>query len=122
MSNKLLKTRTEKTIEAVGFILWFHLYVGILALFFWISVIWKDGPGMLVILRIELKVLWIIIISGGFFFYTIGMLWLFTAFKLIAARMMIGVIKTYIKVETVKKQLVEQLEKFKDGINVTDKG
>jgi hypothetical protein len=112
-------TKTEKAIKIVGFVIWLHFYLGILSFFFWLSVIWKDGPGTLGGLRMELKLLWIIIISGAFFLYTLLMLWLKTWFDLLTAKMMIGVIKAYMKVESAKRELVQQLEKFKAGIDVT---
>lgn len=115
--------RTEKAISTIGWIFWFHVYIGLILFAYWAVTIKRDGPTMFMELTLELKVLWAIILSGGFFLYTLIMLRIKSLFDLAAARASISITKAQWSMMETRDRLLRELEdlKKKGSVNVADK-
>jgi len=111
--------RTEKTISMIGWIFWFHVYVGLIIFVYWLITIEKDGPSMFMSLSTTLKIVWIIVLSGAFFLYTLVMLRVKLLFDIVSAKLSIGLMKAQISTIEFRDRLISELEvrkKEKDNV------
>jgi len=113
--------RTEKIIGFIAWLFWLQVYVGCIVAVYWFLTMEKDGVSMFVELSSTLKVLWIVILSGAFYLYTLFLLRIKTIFDMASAKISIGIIRAKMRTIEYRKKLIRELDESKDILKEMEK-